>query len=75
MSQPLTRLPPGKTSSVHIGHDRFAAVTQLAIKVSYETGIQISPSQFVQHLIDHYGEFAYAQWAAKLLELSGQSAG
>jgi hypothetical protein len=75
MSQNPPRLPPGKTNSVHIGHDRFAVVTNFAIKVSFQTGVQISPSQFVQHLVDHYGEFALAQWESKLNELSAQSAG
>lgn len=68
-----TRLPPGKTNSVHIGHGRFAVATDLAIKVSYDTGVQTTPSQFVQHLIDHYGELALEHWKTKLLEVSQQS--
>jgi hypothetical protein len=58
-----TALPPGKTNSVHIGHNRFAVVTQFAIQVSYETGIQVTPSQFVQHLVDNYGTIAIMNWA------------
>ena len=70
MSQNTSRaaLPPGKTNSVHIGHDRFAVATKLAIDVSYKTGVQITPSQFVQHLIDHYGQFALENWSIKPTE-------
>ncbi len=74
-SNPSSPLPKGKTNSVHIGHERFAVVTQLAIEVSYQTGVQITPSQFVQHLVDHYGPFALTHWESKQLELSGKSEG
>jgi hypothetical protein len=55
-------LPPGKTNSVHIGHDRFALATQCAIEVSYKTREQITASQFVQHLVDNYSTLALQNW-------------
>lgn len=55
-------LPPGKTSNVHIGNERFAVATQKAIEVSYKTRVQITASQFVQHLIDNYSEEALNNW-------------
>jgi len=57
-------LPPGKTSNVHIGHDRFAVATQMAIEVSHKTRVQITASQFVQHLIDNYSEDALRNWGS-----------
>lgn len=61
-SPPTFPLPPGKTGSLHIGHDRFAVATQFAIDVSSDTRVQITPSKFVQHLFDHYGEVAKRLW-------------
>lgn len=58
----LSNLPPGKTNSVHIGNDRFAVATQMAIEVSYRTREQITASQFVQHLIDNYSTLALNKW-------------
>jgi len=62
----IASLPPGKTNSVHIGSDLFAVSTKMAIDVSSDTGIQIGPSHFVQHLINHYSEDALANWDRNL---------
>lgn len=61
-SLPSFHPPQGRTGSVHIGHERFAVATQFAIDVSSDTRVQITPSKFVQHLFDHYGEEAKGSW-------------
>ncbi|MEX2073286.1 hypothetical protein KKY53_30765 (plasmid) [Pseudomonas aeruginosa] len=37
-----------KTVNVYVGHERFETLLQLAIDVSQESRVQITPSQFVQ---------------------------
>lgn len=61
---PSPVLPDGKTNSVHVGFERFALLKMLAIKISYETGEQITPSQVCQRLIDVYGEKARHSWSS-----------
>lgn len=45
-----------KTSNVHIGFERYAAITKVAIDVSYQTGKQITPSQVMQYVVDNHLE-------------------
>lgn len=53
---------PKTTTSVYVNAERFTHIMQLAIDVSNETRVQVTPSQFVQHLVDHYGELARQNW-------------
>lgn len=45
---------------VHIGLERHAKMTKIAIDISYQLGIQVTPRQIVQYLIDHYSDKAAA---------------
>lgn len=54
----------GKTNAIHVGNERFSRLTKLAIELSYALGIQITPSQFAQRLIDEYGERAKNDWSS-----------
>lgn len=58
----LPELKPPTSHTVYIGLDRYSRVHQLAIDVGTETRVQVSPSQFVQHLIDHYSDIALSNW-------------
>ncbi|KPW75075.1 Uncharacterized protein ALO78_02317 [Pseudomonas amygdali pv. ciccaronei] len=51
--------PPAKSSNVHVGFGRYAALTKTAIDASYQTGQQITTSQVAQYLVDNYLEAAY----------------
>ena len=54
-----------KTSNVHIGFERYAAITKVAIDVSYQTGKQITASQVAQYLIDNHLESSARVMASK----------
>lgn len=47
---------PPKTSNVHIGFQRYAHLSKVAIDVSYQTGKQMTPSQVCQHVLDTHLE-------------------
>lgn len=61
-STPELKVPASHT--VYIGQERYSLVHQLAIDVSSETRVQISPSLFVRHLIDNFSEQARANLIA-----------
>lgn len=62
----IPNLPSGATSSISIGHERFSAAEQFAIDLSNDMRTQITPSQFVQHLLDYYGVRARDNWSSTL---------
>ncbi len=59
-------LPPD-SSTVYINRDRYKRVHELAIDVSTNTRVHVTPSKFVQHLIDHYSELAQQNWTQTLI--------
>lgn len=66
-------LKPPASHTVYIGHARYSRVHQLAIDISTETRVQVSPSLFVRHLIDHYGEQAQQNWSQTLIAAAQKS--
>lgn len=60
-------IKPPKAHNVYVGTDRYDRILQMAIDVSNDTRIQITPSQFVQHLVDHYSEIARQNWMQTLI--------
>ncbi len=47
-----------KASTLHVGFERYTALSKVAIEVSYKTGVQISASHVAQYLVDNYLEAA-----------------
>ncbi|WP_456293252.1 hypothetical protein [Pseudomonas sp. AK106] len=60
-------IKPPTAHNVYVGHDRYGKILEFAIDVSNDTRIQVTPSQFVQHLVDHYSETARANWMQTLI--------
>jgi hypothetical protein len=50
------------TPNIYVGTERYAKILDLAINVSNDTRIQVTPSQFVQHLVDNYSDIARKNW-------------
>lgn len=56
---------PNKTKAgvnVYVGYERYDAILQHAIDISADIRVQVSPSQFVQHLVDYYSATAQLNW-------------
>lgn len=51
---------------IYIGSDYFKALKQLAIDISGDIRIQITPSQAACFLIDHFSTMALAEWQQTL---------
>jgi hypothetical protein len=66
LSNSLTVDQKGK-KVVYVGGERFVKLEQHAIDVSNDTRVQITPGQFVQHLVDHYSEVARENWSKTLM--------
>lgn len=66
-------LKPPASHTVYVGHPRYGRVHQWAIDVSTDTRVQVSPSSFVRHLIDHYGEHARQNWSQTLIAAAQKS--
>jgi hypothetical protein len=47
---------------VYVGEERFTKLMGHAIELSNNTRVQITTTQFAQHLVDHYSEMALANW-------------
>lgn len=75
LPEPPPELKPPASHTVYIGLKRYSRIHQLAIDVSTETRVQVSPSLFVRHLIDHYGDQARENWTQTLISAAqkGQS--
>lgn len=52
---------------VYVGAERHLEIEQHAIDVSNDMRVQITPTQFVQHLVDHYSEVARENWSKTLM--------
>lgn len=52
--------------NIYIGIEYFNALKQLAIDISGDIRIQVTPTQVANHLIDHYSDIARADWASTL---------
>lgn len=50
--------PPPKTKTVHVGMDRYSALADAAIELSYQCKRQFTAGQIMKYLIDHYTEDA-----------------
>ncbi|WP_122423093.1 hypothetical protein [Pseudomonas viridiflava] len=61
--------PKATTSSAHIGYERFAALTDLAIAVSSDIRVQVTASQVCQHLVDVYGNDLQMSWSQTKLSV------
>ncbi len=55
------------TKVVYVGADRFKALSDEAIKISYQAGRQITSSQLAQYLIDNYIDAAKHQLLKEML--------
>ncbi|HHK4561403.1 hypothetical protein CAZ14_31960 [Pseudomonas aeruginosa] len=55
-----------KTINVYVGHERFEKLLQLAIDVSQESRVQITPSQFVQWMVDRFAKQASQEMLQEL---------
>jgi hypothetical protein len=53
-------------ANVYVGYERYTDILQHAIDVSADTRVQVTPSQFVQHLVDHYSLIARENWLKTL---------
>ncbi|OCX17387.1 hypothetical protein BBI10_17935 [Pseudomonas graminis] len=51
---------------VYVGEERFTKLMGHAIELSNNTRVQITTTQFAQHLVDHYSELALANWMQTL---------
>lgn len=51
---------------VYVGEERFVKLMGHAIELSNNTRVQITTTQFTQHLVDHYSELALANWMQTL---------
>lgn len=51
---------------VYVGEERFTRLMGHAIELSNNTRVQITTTQFAQHLVDHYSELALANWMQSL---------
>lgn len=60
-------IKPPKAHNVYVGTDRYDRCLQMAIDVSNDTRIQVTPSQFVQHLVDYYSETARQNWTQTIV--------
>lgn len=66
LSNSLT-VDPKVKRVVYVGGERFVQIEQHAIDVSNDMRVQITPTQFVQHLVDHYSEVARENWSKTLM--------
>lgn len=57
-----------KSSTVHVGVERYDKLTQAAIDISSEARQQITGSHFLKFIIDNYTEHAKATFFDKLRE-------
>jgi hypothetical protein len=51
---------------VYVGEERFTKLMGHAIELSNNTRVQITTTQFAQHLVDHYSELALVNWMQTL---------
>lgn len=58
---------PTYTKVIYVGTDRFKILYDEAIKISYQGGRQITPSQLAQYLIDNYTNAASQQLLKEML--------
>lgn len=66
MAKQDSRTTNTTNANVYVGYDRYDDILQHAIDVSADTRVQVTPSQFVQHLVDHYSELARKNWLETL---------
>lgn len=58
---------------VYVGEERFVKLMGHAIELSNNTRVQITTTQFAQHLVDHYSEVALANWMQSLAAVAVKS--
>lgn len=60
LKNPGPPLKPGRKTNIHIGTDRYAKLTKVAIELGYRTGNVVTTSQVAQYMIDNYMDMAQA---------------
>ncbi|MBX8493157.1 hypothetical protein K5D42_25130 [Pseudomonas cichorii] len=66
-------IKPPSAHNVYVGHERYERIYQSALDVSSDIRIQITPSNFVRHLVDHYSKIARQNWMSVLVKSAQNS--